>query len=68
MKPQAELWYRQDRLEEARSEALGAAEVYDKLGATKDLKKCSGLLQQIEEERDESVIPDEPGDDGEFLV
>ena len=68
MKLQAELWYRQDRLEEARSEALGAAEVYDKLGATKDLKKCSGLLQQIEEERDESVIPDEPGDDGEFLV
>jgi tetratricopeptide (TPR) repeat protein len=49
MKLQAELWYKQDRLEEARSEALRAVEVYEKLGATKDLKKCSELLQHIEE-------------------
>ena len=68
MKLQAELWRGQGRLEEARSEALRAAEVYEKLGATKDLKKCSGLLRQIEEETNEPVISSEPADDGEFPV
>jgi hypothetical protein len=32
---QAGVWYKQHRLEEARTEALRAADVYDKLGAAR---------------------------------
>jgi len=45
---QTEAWYRQGRLEEARTEALGAADVYEKLGAAKDVEDCRKLLQKIE--------------------
>jgi len=50
MKLQADLWYGQHRLEEARSETLRAVDVYEKLGAAQDLKKCRRLLQEIEGE------------------
>jgi hypothetical protein len=33
MELQAQIWYKQDRLEEARSEALRAIDIYQKLGA-----------------------------------
>jgi tetratricopeptide (TPR) repeat protein len=49
MEGQAWIWYYQDRFEEARSEALRAAEIYDKLGAAKDVEDCRKLLQDIEE-------------------
>jgi len=52
---QALIWYSQHRLEEARSEALHAAEVYEKLGAAKDMEDCTKLLQMIEEELDTPV-------------
>ena len=68
MKLQAELWYKQDRLEEARSEALRAADVYQKLGVAKDLRRCRRLLQQIEEKMNKPVTPDEFGDWGELIV
>ena len=68
MRLQAELWYKQYRLEEASSMALRAAEVYEKLGAVPDLKICRGLLRQIEEEMDKSVIPEELAGDGKSLV
>ena len=68
MQLQAELWYKQDRLEEAKSEALRAANVYEKVGATKDLEGCSKLLRRIERGVNEPVIPDEPSDDGELPV
>ena len=45
---QATLWYRQHRPEEARSEALRAADIYKKLGAAYDLEDCRKLLQWIE--------------------
>jgi hypothetical protein len=45
---QARLWYRQHRLEEARAEALCAADVFEGLGAARDLKKCRALLRKIE--------------------
>ena len=45
---QSELWYKQDRLEEAKSEALRAADIYEKLGAAKDVEDCRDLLQRIE--------------------
>jgi hypothetical protein len=42
MRLQADLWYKQDRLEEARSEALRAVEEFEKLGAT---KRCEEMWQ-----------------------
>jgi len=50
MELQAGFWHRQHQFEEARSEVLGAAEVYEKLGATRDLEDCRELLQRIEQE------------------
>jgi len=50
MEEQAVIWYEQDRLEEARSEALRAADIYEKLGAANDLEICRELLWDIEEE------------------
>jgi tetratricopeptide (TPR) repeat protein len=55
MELQAGLWYQQGRLEEARSEALCAVGVYEKLGAAKDVEECRILLRDIEEETKKSV-------------
>ena len=49
---QAELWCEQHKLEEARSEALQAADVFEKLGAANDLQLCRELIQRIEGEMD----------------
>jgi tetratricopeptide (TPR) repeat protein len=49
MELQAGVWYRQLRLEEARSEALHALEIYEKLGAAKDAGDCKGLLLKVEQ-------------------
>jgi len=43
----ARVWYKQDRFEEARSEALRATEIFEKIGATKDLKDCKYVLWKI---------------------
>ena len=48
MKLQADVWHREHRLEEARSEALHAFDAYEKLGATRDAGGCKELLQEIE--------------------
>ena len=48
MQLRAELRHRQHRFEEAKSEALGAVEIFEKLGATNDAKCARRLLQQIE--------------------
>jgi tetratricopeptide (TPR) repeat protein len=45
MKLQADLWYNQHRLEEAKSEALRAVEVFEKLGAAKDVDDCREILR-----------------------
>jgi len=50
MQLQVDVWYRQGRFEEARSEALRAANVYEKLGAAEDVEGCRELLRWIEEE------------------
>ena len=47
---QARVWYRQRRLEGARTEALRAAEIFDRLGASRDAANCRGLLHNIENE------------------
>ena len=48
MQLQAEVWYLQHRLEEARTEALAAADVYEKLGTAKKVEDCKKLLRMIE--------------------
>ena len=50
MEIQASIWYKQHRLEEARSEALRAIEIYEKFGATRDLEDCRELAQKIQRE------------------
>jgi len=45
---QARLWHKQCRFEEAKSEALHAAEVLERLGAARDLERCRALLRDIE--------------------
>ena len=50
MNLQARFLYQEYRFEEAKSEALHAADVYEKLGATKDLEACRELLRDIKVE------------------
>jgi len=45
---QADLWYELGRLGEAKSEALRAVEVFEKLGAARDLEECRKILRRIE--------------------
>ena len=44
MELQAQLWYRQGRLEAAWSEVLLALETFEKLGASKDVERCRDIL------------------------
>jgi tetratricopeptide (TPR) repeat protein len=48
MKMQADIWYRQQRLEEAKVEALDALENCEKLGAAGDARHCRDLLRKVE--------------------
>ena len=48
MELQAYIWCRQGRLEEATSEASCAAEIYERLGAAKDVENCRVILRIIE--------------------
>jgi tetratricopeptide (TPR) repeat protein len=45
---QAHAWYRQSRLEDAKSEVSHALEIFEKLGASDDVGNSRGLLQKIE--------------------
>jgi tetratricopeptide (TPR) repeat protein len=46
---QARIWYRQSRLEEAKSEVFRAMEIYKELGAAEDIENCRELLLEIEQ-------------------
>ena len=63
--------HKQQRLEEAKSGALKAIEVFENLGTTSNLDKCRNLLRDIQAELDEQVtthVSDAPTHgDGEFL-
>jgi len=48
----AEIWYTQDRVEEAKSDFLYAAEVLEKLRATVDLERCKWFLAEIDSEQE----------------
>ena len=63
MKKQADICYRRNRVEEATSEALGALKIYEKLGASEDIKICKDLLRKIEKEGElQNVSPLTLGD------
>ena len=47
MEMQARIFYRQSRPEDATSAVLCAIEIFEKLGAAKDLEHCRGLLRDI---------------------
>ena len=49
MQLQADIWYQQRRVEEAKSEALRAIDVFEGIGATKDVGVTRKLLQRIED-------------------
>ena len=50
METQASIWYQQHQLKDARLEALGALEIYERLGATDNVGSCRELLEWIGEE------------------
>ena len=49
MELQARIWYKQCKFGAAKSEALRAADVYERLGAAVDLESCRAFLREIEE-------------------
>ena len=49
MELQAQIWYGQQRLEDARLETLGTLEIFERLGAANDVGRCRWFLQLIEE-------------------
>ena len=55
MELQAQACYDQHLLEEAKSEALRAVDVYEKLGAVEDMAECRLFLQWIEEEMNDPI-------------
>jgi tetratricopeptide (TPR) repeat protein len=67
MEMQAWIWYRQHRLDDARSEALGAIKIYEKLGLVQDMVGCRNLLQWIEEAMESCLISNESDPDGEHF-
>ena len=48
METQAEILHRQGKLEDATSEALDALKIYEKLGASRDVRDCQNLLGELE--------------------
>jgi tetratricopeptide (TPR) repeat protein len=61
MEEQARLWHKQHRLEEAKSEALRAAQVYEKLGVANKMADCRDLLRRIERKLNTSVASRQSG-------
>jgi len=59
MELQARVWYRQHKLEEARSEALHAVDVFEKLGAAKRVENCRYLIWCIQVELDTAAASDQ---------
>ena len=56
MKLQADFWYRQDRFEEAKAEALCAVGVFEGLGAATDVDRARELVRRIEAVMDDGEL------------
>jgi len=54
MEEQVWVWYKQHRLEEAMSEVLRAADIFETLGVTKNLERCREFHQRIQKELNSS--------------
>ena len=67
MQLQAEFWCKERKFVEAKSEALRAVEVYEKLGAANDLEVCKAILWHIEVTMDKSTNSRESDSNGEHL-
>ena len=65
MQLQAQFWCEEGRFEEAKSEALGAVDVYEKIGFMEGLEICRMLLQTIEAGMGKPVTSSEQGFNGE---
>ena len=62
---QAGLWYKQRRFEEAKFEALRAADLFEKIGAARGVDDCRAFLRNIETKK--LVTSGESDFDGELL-
>ena len=62
MELQARVWGGQGMFEKARAEAAHAAEIFEKLGAAQALEACRQLLQMIDKDMNNPVIPYESGE------
>jgi tetratricopeptide (TPR) repeat protein len=67
MELQAGVLYKQCRFEEAKSDALRAAQVYEKLGAARKVEDCRRLLRKIEKKLNTQVAPGQSGSNRELL-
>ena len=52
MEVQAEILYQQHRLEDTKSEALGALQIFERIGVVKEAERCRDLLRKTEEARE----------------
>lgn len=52
----ARFWYSQHEFEKAKSEALRAANLYENIGATKDVEDCRAILSKIEAAIDKPAV------------
>ena len=59
MELRAWFWLRERKLEEAKSEVLGAIDVYERLGAAKGLERCRKILRDIEKRTEKPVTSGE---------
>ena len=66
MDQQAEIWYRQGRLQEAKAEILCAIETFEKLGATAQLPGSRSILRKVERAIEHRLISGDPDPSGEF--
>ena len=64
---QAWLWYDQRRFEDARSEALRANDIFENIGAARDLEDCRDLLRNIERAMWSRPTSGESGSTGKSL-
>jgi len=55
MEMQAKTWYEQDRLEEAKLEALGAIDAFEEIGATQKEQQCREILRMIKTKIDSLI-------------
>jgi len=60
MELQANIWYKQRKFEQAKSEALRAADVYEKFGNARNVERCRKLLLDIQRELNDLIASVQP--------